>query len=151
MRKTHNWQALKIRPAKSTDVGRLAVLAGDLGYPTATAEMKARLRALKLSPDNAVFVAQAPSGEIIGWIHVSVTRLLEVPLRAEVNGLVVGEAYRSSGAGARLLDEAEAWARKRQCVNMSVRSNVTRDRAHRFYERQGYEHYKTQKAFRKRL
>jgi len=34
---------------------------------------------------------------------------------------------------------------------MSVRSNVIRDRAHKFYERQGYEHCKTQKAFRKRL
>jgi hypothetical protein len=34
---------------------------------------------------------------------------------------------------------------------MSVRSNVIRDRAHKFYERQGYEHYKTQKAFRKPL
>jgi hypothetical protein len=28
---------------------------------------------------------------------------------------------------------------------------VIRDRAHKFYERQGYEHYKTQKAFRKPL
>jgi hypothetical protein len=26
---------------------------------------------------------------------------------------------------------------------------VIRERAHRFYERNGYEHYKTQKAFRK--
>jgi hypothetical protein len=28
---------------------------------------------------------------------------------------------------------------------------VIRERAHTFYERQGYEHYKTQKAFRKPL
>ena len=151
MSKTHNFRALKIRPAKSGDAGPLAVLAGELGYPTASEEMKARLRAIKPSADDAIFVAQTPTGEVIGWIHVSVTRLLEVPLRAEVNGLVVGEAYRSSGAGARLLDEAEAWARKRKCVSMSVRSNVMRDRAHKFYERQGYEHYKTQKAFRKQL
>jgi len=151
MRKTLDCAPLKIRRAESGDVGPLAVLAGELGYPTSTAEMKARLRAMKPSADNEIFVAQARTGEDIGWIHVSVTRLLEVPLRAEVNGLVVGEAYRSSGAGARLLDEAEAWARKKKCVNMSVRSNVIRDRAHTFYERQGYEHYKTQKAFRKGL
>jgi len=31
------------------------------------------------------------------------------------------------------------------------RSNVVRDRAHAFYLRNGYEHYKTQKAFRKAL
>jgi hypothetical protein len=34
---------------------------------------------------------------------------------------------------------------------MSVRSNVLRERAHNFYLRAGYEHYKTQKAFRKPL
>jgi hypothetical protein len=34
---------------------------------------------------------------------------------------------------------------------MSVRSNVLRRRAHGFYLRNGYEHYKTQKAFRKTL
>jgi hypothetical protein len=28
---------------------------------------------------------------------------------------------------------------------------VVRERAHAFYERNGYEHYKTQKAFRKAL
>jgi len=151
MRKTSDCAPLKIRSPEPGDSESLAVLAGELGYPTSAAEMKARLRAIKPSADNAIFVAQAPTGDVIGWIHVSVTRLLEVPLRAEVNGLVVGEAYRSSGAGARLLDEAEAWARKKKCVNMSVRSNVIRDRAHKFYERQGYEHYKTQKAFRKRL
>jgi hypothetical protein len=34
---------------------------------------------------------------------------------------------------------------------MSVRSNVIRERAHAFYERHGYIHFKTQKAFRKPL
>jgi GNAT superfamily N-acetyltransferase len=141
----------KIRRAVAGDSEQLAVLAGELGYPTSAAEMKARLRAIKPSADDAIFVAQIATGEVVGWLHVSVTRLLEVPQRAEVNGLVIGEAYRSSGAGARLLLEAENWARKKKCVNMSVRSNVIRDRAHKFYERQGYEHYKTQKAFRKLL
>jgi len=34
---------------------------------------------------------------------------------------------------------------------MSVGSNVIRERAHKFYERNAYEHYKTQKSFRKPL
>jgi GNAT superfamily N-acetyltransferase len=77
--------------------------------------------------------------------------LLESDLRAEVNGLIVAEGQRSSGAGAKLLVAAEEWARKRGCQGVNVRSNVIRERAHKFYERQGYEHYKTQKAFRKTL
>ncbi|MGC1903103.1 MAG: GNAT family N-acetyltransferase [Candidatus Acidiferrum sp.] len=141
---------LIIRRAKPSDVPRLASLAGELGYPTTTAEMKIRLRRVKPAANNAIFVAE-DGGDVIAWIHVSVSYLLEVPLRAEVNGLVVSEACRSKGAGARLLDAAERWARTKKCEGMSVRSNVMRVRAHSFYERNGYEHYKTQKSFRKQL
>ncbi len=88
---------------------------------------------------------------LIGWVHVGVSHLLESDIRAEVNGLIVAEGQRSAGAGAKLLEAAEEWARRRGCRGMNVRSNVIRERAHRFYERQGYEHYKTQKAFRKAL
>jgi GNAT superfamily N-acetyltransferase len=99
-----------------------------------------------------VFVAESVDGAgVVGWLHVSVSNLLESDARAEVNGLIVAEGQRSAGAGAKLLDAAEKWARKRDCRAMNVRSNVIRERAHKFYEREGYEHYKTQKAFRKAL
>jgi len=88
---------------------------------------------------------------VVGWVHVSVSHLLESDVRAEVNGLIVADGQRSAGAGAKLLEAAEAWARRRGCRGMNVRSNVIRERAHKFYERQGYEHYKSQKAFRKPL
>jgi GNAT superfamily N-acetyltransferase len=58
--------------------------------------------------------------------------------------LVVDEAVRSRGAGARLLDAAEAWARERGCAEMRVQSNVVRERAHTFYERHGYATIKAQ-------
>ena len=141
---------LKIRRARSGDAARLAALSGELGYPATVSEIKTRMSRLKAAGDNALFVADS-DGEVVGWLHVSASNLLEVPRRAEVNGLVVAEQHRSLGAGARLLDAAETWARKKKCANMSVRSNVIRGRAHEFYERQGYEHYKTQKAFRKPL
>ncbi|HET8967248.1 MAG TPA: GNAT family N-acetyltransferase, partial [Candidatus Acidoferrum sp.] len=99
----------------------------------------------------AVLIAESSDGRVIGWLHVSVTPLLEVSLCAEVNGLIVAEGQRSSGAGAKLLQAAEAWAKSRGCDGMSVRSNVIRDRAHAFYVHNGYEHFKTQKAFRKLL
>jgi GNAT superfamily N-acetyltransferase len=151
MPNTNKQSGLKIRRAKSSDAARLAALSGELGYSATPNEMKARLSRLKSAADNAVFVAENSSGEVIGWLHASVAGLLEVPLRAEVNGLVVADGHRSAGAGAGLLDAAETWARKKKCMSMSVRSNVIRERAHVFYERHGYEHYKTQKAFRKPL
>ena len=142
---------MKIRRAKPADAARIAVLSGQLGYPTTTREMSARLRQALKERNGACFVAETREHGVIGWVHVSVTPLLEVERRAEVNGLVVDEPVRSHGAGWLLLEAAERWARNSGCAAMSVRSNVIRNRAHRFYGRHGYEHYKTQKAFRKKL
>jgi GNAT superfamily N-acetyltransferase len=142
---------LKIRRAKNSDVPRIAALAGQLGYPSTAAQMRVRLRGIQPVSQHAVFVAESEGDGVIGWVHVSRQPLLEVEIRAEINGLVVAEDQRSLGAGARLLAAAESWARERGCKGMSVRSNVIRERAHKFYERLGYEHYKTQKSFRKTL
>jgi len=122
-----------------------------LGYPATEKQMKGRLREVIEDKDAACFVAESREGGVIGWIHVGTTPLLEVERRAEVNGLVVDERARSRGAGALLLEAGEKWARGKRCKGMSVRSNVLRERAHGFYLRNGYEHYKTQKAFRKKL
>jgi GNAT superfamily N-acetyltransferase len=142
---------MKIRKARSRDAERLAELAGQLGYPSTTSQLRERLSSLKPAQHHAVFVADVPGAGVVGWLHVSVSPLLESDLRAEVNGLVVDERHRSIGAGAQLLDAAEKWAKLRRCKSMSVRSNVIRERAHKFYERNSYEHYKTQKSFRKSL
>jgi GNAT superfamily N-acetyltransferase len=145
--------AIKIRKARRGDAERIAQLSGELGYPASAAQIAVRLRQLTPVSKHAVFVAESPEAGtgVVGWVHVSVSHLLESDARAEVNGLIVADGQRSAGAGAKLLEAAESWARHRGCQGMNVRSNVIRERAHKFYERQGYEHYKTQKAFRKLL
>lgn len=143
-------EKLKIRRAKSSDAARIAEMSGQLGYPATKKEIVARMKRLTPASQHALFVAEL-AGRVIGWVHVTASRLLEVPPRAEVNGLIVDEAARSGGAGKRLLQEAEKWAKRTGCQGMSVRSNVIRERAHQFYEKHGYEHYKTQKAFRKEV
>jgi GNAT superfamily N-acetyltransferase len=142
---------LKIRRARLQDAPQLAELATQLGYPSTTAQLRRRLQQISPASQNAVFVAEAKDAGVVGWLHVSRQALLESDIRAEVNGLVVKEGHRSLGAGARLIVAAEDWARKHGCKSMSVRSNVIRERAHLFYLRNGYEHYKTQKSFRKPL
>ena len=142
---------MKIRRARIEDAERIAALSAQLGYPVGAGEMKRRLAALLGEKNSACFVAETGEQGVIGWIHVSVTSLLEVERRAEVNGLVVDEMVRSRGAGRMLLEAAEKWARGMRCKSMSVRSNVLREQAHGFYLAHGYEHYKTQKAFRKRV
>jgi GNAT superfamily N-acetyltransferase len=142
---------LRIRRARAADAPRIAALTTQLGYRTSPARMAIRLKPVLRAKNAACFVGETKPEGVIGWTHVSVTPLLEVERRAELNGLVVDERVRSRGAGARFLEEAEKWARKMRCTEMSVRSNVIRERAHHFYLREGYEHNKTQKTFRKVL
>jgi ribosomal protein S18 acetylase RimI-like enzyme len=132
------------------DAEGLARLATQLGYPT-TAEQAARRAAEVLGrPWHRVLVAVV-GGDVVGWIHVAPSVTLESDPAAEIAGLVVDEAFRGLGIGARLIDEAERWAGDQGFARMRVRSNVKRNRAKRFYERAGYEVTKRQRNFEKRL
>lgn len=129
----------------------MAELSGQFGYPSTAEEIARRLSGMQNSTEHAVFVAPLADAEIAGWIGMFVSRSVEADARAEISGLVVDERYRSQGIGLRLLERAEQWAREKGCRAIGLRSNVIRDRAHAFYERNGYQHVKTQKSFRKNL
>ena len=139
-----------IRPATPGDVTRLVELNGQLGYPTTEADLRHRLEPILASQDDAVLVAVV-DGEPIGWIHVAVERGLEASDVAGLRGLVVDERHRSGGVGRELLAVAEQWACEHGCTVVTVRSRVTRERAHRFYEREGFVHIKTSHVFEKPL
>jgi ribosomal protein S18 acetylase RimI-like enzyme len=144
--------ALTIRTPEAADYARLAELAGELGYPSTADDIARRLAELgRISPQHAVFVAQRAGEPIAGWICVAVQGTIESDPHVEITGFVVGNEFRSQRIGEQLLARAEAWARERDADTVRLRSNVIRDRAHAFYLREGYEHYKSQKAFRKPL
>jgi GNAT superfamily N-acetyltransferase len=139
-----------VRPARTDDAHAIARLAGQLGYPTSDGELAARLPGVAANRDAVVLVVSAPNG-VHGWIHVELKRSLLAPLTAQVMGLVVDERRRNEGIGAALLEAGEAWARERGCRAMLVGTRVTRERAHRFYRREGYELLKTSHFFEKAL
>ena len=141
----------EIRPARPDDYRQMAELAGQLGYPSNADDVARRLEGLRKTGEHVVFVAQLADGTIAGWIGAFVYCCVEADARVEISGLVVDERFRSQAVGKFLLERAETWAREQGCTAASLRSNVIRERAHAFYERQGYEHTKTQKSFRKKL
>jgi GNAT superfamily N-acetyltransferase len=145
-----NFEGL-IRPPRSHDHARLAELAGQLSYPSTPEEIAQRLATMAGSREHAVFVAEMPGGEIAGWIAVFISRGLEVGPRGEISGLIVDERFRSQAVGKHLLARAEQWTQEQGCDIVGLRSNVIRDRAHAFYRREGYDHTKTQKTFRRKL
>ena len=141
----------EIRLARPQDYPRMAELAGQLGYPSNADDIARRLARLNMTGEHVVFVAQLADGTIAGWIGAFVYRCVEADARVEISGLVVDERFRSQSVGRLLLERAEAWSREKGLTATSLRSNVIRERAHAFYKRQGYEHIKTQKSFRKKL
>lgn len=88
---------------------------------------------------------------VCGWVHVRRMNTLESEPHAEIWGLVVDDGERSHGIGRDLLATAERWATGQGLSLVRVRSNVTRARAHAFYEREGYTIVKRQAVFEKRL
>ena len=146
-----NNPAFTVRPAEERDSAAIARLAGEFGYPSTEEQVRERLAAVCASPNHATFVAAIENDEVAGWIHLSEVRSPEIEPNAEITALVVTSRYRSAGAGRRLVESGEEWARGRGLKILCVRSNVIRDRAHAFYRALGYSETKTQKMFRKSI
>jgi GNAT superfamily N-acetyltransferase len=140
-----------IRAAALHDSPELADLTTQLGYPVEADEMRARLERLLGRSDEVVLVAVDPHDRPVGWIHLAILGLLEHSDHAAINGLVVDERVRGTGIGRALVDAGEAWARQHGATEITVRSRSTRTRAHRFYERNGYDEIKRSHVFGKPL
>jgi GNAT superfamily N-acetyltransferase len=141
---------VRIRFAMVEDAERIAHLSGHLGYASTAEETARRLGELGRNSEHAVLVAE--SGRVLlGWVHVHVSHSLVTDTPTEIAGLVVDEQQRRRGIGQMLMEHAEQWAQDKGCRSVRLRSNVVRNDAHAFYEKLGYQHIKTQKAFRKIL
>ena len=138
-----------VREALRSDAQRVTALAAQLGYEVPLAHVEQHLR--ELGDQRTVLVAVVPRVGVVGWIGVSLARTLTSLRRADIEGLVVEDEYRGNRIGEMLLNAAETWARQQGCTNVRVLSNTIRERAHRFYERLGYENYKSEFVFRKSL
>jgi GNAT superfamily N-acetyltransferase len=140
-----------IRAARTYDARAIADLGGQLGYPATRQQIASRLAGVESEPTSRVLVAEDDVGRVVGWLHVAARAQLTENVCAEILGLVVDESARGAGIGASLIRAAEDWARGIGCERVRVRSRHTRERAHRFYERAGYERSKVQLVLHKPL
>ena len=140
-----------IRAARTYDAPAIAELGGQLGYAANRQQIATRLAGIESERSSRVLVAEDAAGNVIGWLHVAARTQLTEDACAEILGLVVDETARGAGVGADLIRAAETWARAEGCTRMRVRSRETRERAHRFYEREGYARNKVQLVLHKAL
>jgi GNAT superfamily N-acetyltransferase len=139
---------VNVRRAHPEDAEPIAALMAQLGYDVPAPAITARLERLGERRD----VLVAIDGErVVGWAALSVDEPFVEGFGAFLEGFVVDETARSRGIGATLLEAVEARARERGCGEIRVQSNVLRERAHSFYERNGYTKVKSQFQLRKPL
>ncbi len=140
-----------VRPMAAEDLPAVRELAAQLGYSASAPDLSDRFEAIAHSPLHALLVAAAPGESPSGFVHVAASPALIHASEAEIVSLVVEERARGRRLGASLVASAEAWARSRGLGAMRVRCRIERDRAHRFYERLGFDRSKTQHVFTKAL
>jgi len=142
---------IELREITLEDAAAVAELSGQLGYETSVAEMKERIEGiLPLQEDHLAMVA-CLNNEVVGWIEAAIMRHLQSAPHTLITGLIVKDGVRSLGVGRRLCTEVELWSRRRGIPVVRVTSRMTRERAHRFYLREGYVQTKTSAVFEKIL
>jgi GNAT superfamily N-acetyltransferase len=137
---------LTLRLLQSCDADALAALLPDLGYEASAPQVVRRLAALRQWPDQEAFVAEI-DGAVVGLCHVQGVRMLISDGYAEIQALVVSAARQGEGLGRQLVAHACDWAFARGYERVRLRSNVTREGAHAFYEHLGFEKAKASYAF----
>ena len=102
--------------------------------------------ALRHSPADRVWVAEAPSGvlgdageALAGLLSFHAIPLLHTPGNlGRITSLVVHPQLRGRGIGRRLVGVAEGFARESQCERLELTSGEHRHDAHRFYLALGF-------------
>jgi GNAT superfamily N-acetyltransferase len=139
-----------IREVTVGDAEAAARLSAEFGYPVPAETILRRIAALQNRQDHAVFMAFLDA-VAVGWVDVGIVHHLQAEPYGEIGGFVVSEKYRSTGIGKQLLARAEAWIHKQGLRRALVRSQTSRNAAHRFYLLEGYTQVKTSAVFEKEL
>ena len=129
---------LAIRFAETADAEALAGLMTELGYSTRTSEMTMRLETIAADVRYRTFVA-VRNGKICGMIGTFCYSSYEDNNPGgRILALVVSQDARRSGVGRRLIDAAESDFAQRNIQRVAVNTHLTREDAHKFYQRVGY-------------
>lgn len=110
----------------------------ELGYETASAEMRQRLKSILSDKGFRTFVAEMDD-QVCGMIGTLAHASHEHnDLSGKIVALVVSKKKQRSGIGRALIAAAEKDFAKRKVARVSLTTRFTREEAHQFYEALGY-------------
>lgn len=119
-----------------------------LGYDYDLEKQKAKIQAVLNDSTQVIFVAET-NNKVVGYIHLVNYDVIYADNFKNCLGLAVDNDYKRNGIGSALLNQAEIWAKENGAVGIRLCSGVEREKAHQFYQSQGYEVTKLQKNIKK--
>ncbi|MDQ0985586.1 GNAT superfamily N-acetyltransferase [Streptomyces sp. V2I9] len=136
---------LEIRPATSDDLAPVVTMLADdpLGAqresPDDLAPYEEAFQRLADDPNQHVVVA-VRAGRVVGTLQLTIVPGLSRrgATRSIIEGVRVHGDERGSGLGTQLIQWAVDESRRQNCRLVQLTSDVTREDAHRFYERLGF-------------
>ena len=134
-----------IRQARREDVAAIVGMLADdqLGSTRDSADdLTPYLKAFEeidADPGELLIVAD-DAGEAVGTLQLSIIPGLarKGALRGQIEAVRIRASHRGSGLGGELMRWAIDESRRRGCALVQLTSDVTREDAHRFYERLGF-------------
>lgn len=81
------------------------------------------------------------NGEILGTVtlNICIQAMHGTRPYGVVENIIVHENHRCTNIGQQLLEHVEEYCRSINCHRIMLLSNSTRERAHKFFEREGYD------------
>lgn len=141
--------SLIIREAVLADAEEICTVNRDsLGYDFPLESVRERLSCILNSPRYKVLVAEH-NGKVIGCIQGADHDGLYFEPMKDVVGLAVLDEAKGLGAGRKLLEAVEQWAKNCGCAGVRLESGMERLPAHAFYEHCGYARGKDHKRYTK--
>ncbi len=142
--------AFSVRRAALEDAAVIAQLSLQLDPELNSATIAQRFVRLLERPTHAFFVLD-DAGSAVGFAAAEHRSLLQFGERIELHALIVDMPLRRQGAGGSLVAAVEAWAWRRGVEDMVIRSSLSREASHPFYQQIGYVHHKTQHVYTRKL
>jgi len=118
------------------------------------AENRVESPAMLAAADQAVFLAETPRGEVVGFAEVALRQLAEGCNSSPVGfleGWYVRPEARHRGVGRRLMEAGEEWARAQGCTEMASDTDLENVASTEAHQRLGYTIVGRLVAFRKPL
>lgn len=102
--------------------------------------LEEQIEKIRQDPNHFVFVYDQ-DGEILGTVtlNICLQALHGDRSYAIAENVVVHEKYRNHKIGQKLFEHIEEYCRSMNCHRIMLLSNSTRQEAHRFFEREGFD------------